>query len=78
MFALNIIPTKCAELSKINEKCQGKKLREKEKYNLLFLVNTKNIPSTVFKIIRTREITDIFNTFDEIFLVFWPVLTSNK
>ena len=45
-----------------------------------FLVNTKNISSHVLKIsaislvLRTREITDIFNTFDEIYLVF----TSKK
>ena len=47
-----------------------------------FSVNTKNISSHVLKIseisrvrtislvLRTREISDIFNTFDEIFLVF--------
>ena len=45
-----------------------------------FLVNTKNISSHVLKIsaislvLRTREISDIFNTFDEIYLVF----TSKK
>ena len=43
---------------------------------LLFSVNTKHISSNVLKILaislvlRTREITDIFNTFDEIYLVF--------
>ena len=43
---------------------------------LLFSVNTKHILSNVLKILaislvlRTREITDIFNTFDEIYLVF--------
>ena len=42
----------------------------------LFSVNTKNISSHVLKIsatslvLRTREITDIFNTFDEIYLVY--------
>ena len=42
----------------------------------VFPVNTKNISSHVLKILvvslvlRTREITDIFNTFDEIYLVF--------
>ena len=41
-----------------------------------FSVNTKNISSHVLKIsaislvLRTREITDIFNTFYEIYLVF--------
>ena len=41
-----------------------------------FSKNTKNISSHVLKIsvislvLRTREITDIFNTFDEIYLVF--------
>ena len=40
-----------------------------------FSVNTKNISSHVLKIsaislvLRTREISDIFNTFDEIYLV---------
>ena len=41
-----------------------------------FSVNTKNKSSHVLKIsaislvLRTREISDIFNTFDEIYLVF--------
>ena len=41
-----------------------------------FSVNTKNISSHVLKtsaislVLRTREISDIFNTFDEIYLVF--------
>ena len=41
-----------------------------------FSVNTKNISSHILKIsaislvLRTREIADIFNTFDEIYLVF--------
>ena len=54
--------------------------KKKEKENLLFLVNTKNISSHVLKIsenslvLRTREFTDIFITFDEIYLVF----TSKK
>ena len=45
-----------------------------------FSVNTKNISSHVLKIsaisfvLRTREISDIFNIFDEIYLVF----TSKK
>ena len=44
-----------------------------------FSVNTKNISSHVLKIsaislvLRTREITDIFNTFDEIYLVFTSI-----
>ena len=45
----------------------------KQKENLLFSVNTKNISSHVLKIssisllLRTRENVDIFNTFDEIY-----------
>ena len=55
-------------------------LEKKFKKNLLFSVNTKNISSHVLKIsenslvLRTREFTDIFITFDEIYLVF----TSKK
>ena len=52
-------------------------LTEKIKRKFTFSsVNTKNISSHVLKIsaislvLRTREITDIFNTFDEIYLVF--------
>ena len=47
-----------------------------EKKIYFFSVNTKNISSHVLKIsaislvLRTREISDIFNTFDEIYLVF--------
>ena len=51
--------------------------RKKNKKKIhFFSVNTKNISSHVLKIpavslvLRTREITDIFNTFDEIYLVF--------
>ena len=78
MFAPNIIPTKCAELSKIIEKWLGKTfpLNWKNKKKIyFFLVNTKNISSHVLQIsaislvLRTREITDIFNTFNEIYLV---------
>ena len=53
----------------------------KIKENLLFFsVNTKNISSHVLKIssislvLRTRENAGIFNTFDEIYLIF----TSKK
>ena len=56
-------------------------LTEKIKRKFTFFsVYTKNISSHVLKIsaillvLRTREITDIFNTFDEIYLVF----TSKK
>ena len=56
-------------------------LTEKNKKTIYFFsVNTKNISSHVLNIsaislvLRTREITDIFNTFDEIYLVF----TSKK
>ena len=84
-FTPNIIPTKRSEPSKNNEKWLGKKLsfspyRKKIKRKFTFFtVNTKNISSHVLKIsvislvLRTREIT-IFNTFDEIYLVF----TSKK
>ena len=50
---------------------------EKNKKNVYFFsVNTKNVSSPVLKIstislvLCTREIADIFNTFDEIYLVF--------
>ena len=78
----NIIPTRCAELNKIKENCLGKvtvffsSKRKKLKEIYFFSVNTKNVKSHVLKIsaislvLRTREITDIFNTFDEIYLVF--------
>ena len=53
----------------------------KNKKKIYFIsVNTKNISSNVLKlsaislVLRTREIPDIFNTFDEIYLVF----TSKK
>ena len=55
-------------------------LNGKNKKKIYFSVNTKNISSNVLKIsaislvLRTREITDKFNTFDEIYLVF----TSKK
>ena len=86
MFPPNIIPTKPAEPGKINEKYFEKKLSffpstEKIKRKIYFFsVNTKNILSHVLKIsaislvLRTREISDIFKTFDEIYLVF----TSKK
>ena len=52
-------------------------LTEKIKRKFLFFsVNAKNISSHVLKIsaislvLRTGEISDIFNTFDEIYLVF--------
>ena len=50
-------------------------LTEKNKTKIYFFsVNTKNMSSHVLKIstislvLRTREITDIFNTFDEIYM----------
>ena len=56
-------------------------LNGKNKKNIYFFsVYTKNVSSHVLKIsanslvLCTREITDIFNTFDEIYLVF----TSKK
>ena len=48
----------------------------KRKFTFFQYVNTKNISSPILKIsaislvLRTREIADIFNTFDEIYLVF--------
>ena len=78
----NIIPIKHAEPSKINEKWLGKKLSfpplngKNKKKIYFFSVITKIISSHVLTIsvvsliLRTREITDIFNTFDEIYLVF--------
>ena len=51
-------------------------LEKKFKENLLFLVNAQNISSNVLKIsenslvLRTREFTDTFITFDETYLVF--------
>ena len=81
----NIIPTKRAEPNKINEKWLWKKLSfslngKNKKKIYFFSVNTKNILSHVLKIslfslmLRTCEITEIFNIFDEIYLVF----TSKK
>ena len=53
-------------------------LREKneKRKNTFFSVNTKNISSHVLKIseisrvLRTREFTDLFISFDEIYLAF--------
>ena len=82
VFPPNIIPTKCAEPSQMNEKWLYEKskvfpLNGKNKKKIyLFSVYFKNISSHVLKIsaislvLRTREITDIFYTFDEIYLVF--------
>ena len=76
-FTPNIRPTKHVETSKINEKWLIFPLTEKNKKKIYFCsVNTKNISSRVLKIsaislvLRTRKITDMFNTFDEIYLVF--------
>ena len=50
--------------------------KKKKKENLHFFGKYQNISSHVLKIsaislvLRTREITDIFNTFNEIYLVF--------
>ena len=47
--------------------------KNKKEIYFFFLANTKNISSHVLKIsavqlvLRTREITDIFSTFDEIY-----------
>ena len=78
MFTPNMILTKRAERSKIIEK-RREKLIPPRKFTFFF-VNTKNISSHVLKIsamslvLRNREISDIFNAFDEIYLVF----TSKK
>ena len=72
MFAHNIIPTKCAEPSKINKKWLWKKLSfslngKNKKKIYFFSAYTKNISSHVLKILaislvlRTREIL-IFST----------------
>ena len=56
--------------------CSPKQEKVKRKFTF-FLVNTKNISSCAENISNftcTCEITDIFNTFDEIYLVF----TSEK
>ena len=79
MFTPNIIPTKRAEQREMTRKkvkffpLNGK---IKRKFTFYFSVNTKNISSHMLKIsaislvLRTREITDILNTFDEIYLIF--------
>ena len=85
-FTPDILPTKRAELSPKKREMTIKKVKfflltEKNKKKIYFFsANTKNISSHVLKIspislvLRTREFTDIFNTFDEIYLVF----TSKK
>ena len=82
MFTPNIIPTKHAEPSKNNKKMTMKKVKffplscKNKKKIYFFLVNTKHISSHVLKIsaislvLCTREITNISNTLDEIYLVF--------
>ena len=78
--APNIIPSKRAEPSKFNEKRLGKKveffpLTEKKKLkNIYFFSSYVLKMSAFFLVLHTHEITDIFNTFDEINLVF----TSKK
>ena len=60
--------------------CKSSKKSIKEQENLLFLVNTKYISSRELKtskfsfVLRTHENSDVFNTLDEIYLVF----TSKK
>ena len=60
--------------------CKSSKKCLKKKENLLFLVNTKYISSGELKtskfsfVLRTHENSDVFNTLDEIYLVF----TSKK
>ena len=59
-------------------------LEKRLKENLLFSVSTKNISSNVLKIsenslvLRTREFTDIFITFDEIYIVLGIHLKKSK
>ena len=70
------VPTERAELSKINEQKVEKKIFPLIKKNKKDNLHTKNISSRVLKIsvislgLRTREVTDILNTFNEIYLVF--------
>ena len=87
MFTPNIIPNKRTEPSRIKREMTRKKVsfdavcfplvllekKMKRKFTC-FAANTKNISSHVLKISETREFTDIFETFDEIYLVF----TSKK
>ena len=87
MFTPNIIFIKHSELKEMDEKLLGRsafrycpeKHEIKRKFTF-FSVNTKNISSHVLKIslislvLYTRENADIFETFDEIYLVF----TSKK
>ena len=71
-FAPNIIPSQHAELSKIIKKVFPEKKKKKKIY---FFSVSKNISSHVLKIsLCTREITDMFNMFNEIYLLF----TSKK
>ena len=82
MFTPNMIPSKRAERRKLLRNDWRKvlpPLTDKIKNKIyLFSVNTKNNSSHVLKIsaillvLRTREITDIFNALDEIYLVFTP------
>ena len=85
MITPNIIPTKRAEPSKIIEKrlekskvfpFDGKKNKKKiyflGKYQKYFITCVENISNSL--VLRICEITDIFNTFDKIYLVF----TSKK
>ena len=80
-FTPNIIPTIRAEPSKINEKWPGKKVKffpltgkiKRKftffgKYQKYFISCIENI--SISLVLRTREITDIFNTFHEVYLVF--------
>ena len=76
LYPLN--PLSQAKLTRNNyKKVKFFSLYGKNKKKIYFFsVNTKNISSHVLKIsaislvLRTREISDIFNTFDEIYLVF--------
>ena len=77
-YTPNIIPTKRGKPSKIKEMTRKKvkffspRKKIKRKFTV-FSVNTRNISSHVLKIsgislvLRTREIINIFNTFDEIY-----------
>ena len=82
-FIPNIIPTKRAEPSKNIEKYLWKKLsfllngKNKKKIYFFYGKYQNSLShaleiSVISRVRSTSEITDIFNTFNEIYLVFTP------
>ena len=71
LFSFSISPYSVGETLHV----AYKKYKIKKKKNLLFLVNTKYVSSRELKtsefsfVLCTRENSDVFNTFDEIYLV---------